>query len=53
MGSLQTTGKNSLASKFDFSKYSSLVDAGGAGGDLCIEVAKKYPHMKCITFDLP
>src|SRR5438045_9232705 len=42
-----------LADKFDFSRYSSLCDVGGATGLLCIEVAKKHPHLQCISWDLP
>lgn len=42
-----------LANKFEFSSYSTMVDAGGAAGELSIQVAKKHPHMKCINFDLP
>jgi SAM-dependent methyltransferase len=26
---------------------------GGASGLLCIEAAKKHPHLRCISFDLP
>ena len=42
-----------LAEKFDFSKYKTLCDIGGATGLLCIEVAKKHPHLECVTWDLP
>jgi len=42
-----------LAEKFDFSKYKTLCDIGGATGLLCIEVAKKHPHLGCVTWDLP
>ena len=41
-----------VADKFDFSHYRSLCDVGGATGLLCIEVAKKHPHIECITLDL-
>lgn len=39
--------------KFDFSKYKTLTDAGGAGAMLSIMVAKHQPHMQCTSFDLP
>lgn len=39
--------------QFDFSKYKTLVDAGGAGAMLSIMVAKHQPHMQCTSFDLP
>jgi precorrin-6B methylase 2 len=42
-----------LAEKFDFTKYGSLCDVGGATGQLSIMVANRHPHMKCTTFDLP
>jgi predicted O-methyltransferase YrrM len=42
-----------LAEKFDFSKYQTLCDVGGATGLLSIECAKKHPHLKCVSFDLP
>ncbi len=43
----------SLADKFDFSKYETLCDVGGATGLLSIIVAKKHPHLHCVSFDLP
>jgi hypothetical protein len=42
-----------LAEKFDFSRYKTLCDIGGATGLLCTETAKKHPHLKCTSFDLP
>jgi predicted O-methyltransferase YrrM len=42
-----------FAAKFDFSKYKTLADIGGATGLLSIEVAKVNPHMQCTSFDLP
>jgi hypothetical protein len=42
-----------LADKFDFSKYKTLCDVGGATGQLSIIVANRHPHMRCTTFDLP
>jgi predicted O-methyltransferase YrrM len=41
-----------FAAKFDFSKYQTLCDVGGATGLLCIEVAKTHPHLHCVSFDL-
>lgn len=38
---------------FDFSKYKTLVDAGGSAGMLSSMVAKNQPHMTCSSFDLP
>lgn len=42
-----------FAEKFDFSKFQTLCDVGGATGLLCTEVAKKHSHLSCISFDLP
>lgn len=42
-----------FAEKFDFSKFRTLCDVGGATGLLSIEVAKRHPHIQCISFDLP
>jgi hypothetical protein len=53
MTGLSRINFEALADKFDFSRYRTLCDVGGATGLLSIEVAKKYPHMKCISFDLP
>ena len=42
-----------FAEKFDFSKFRTLCDVGGATGLLSIEVAKRHPHLTCTSFDLP
>ena len=42
-----------LAEKFDFSKYKTLCDVGGATGLLSTLVAKRHPHMQCTSYDLP
>lgn len=42
-----------FAVEFDFSKYNSFCDIGGAGAQLCAQVALHNPNMKCISFDLP
>ena len=53
MTGLSRINCEALADKFDFSRYHSLCDVGGATGLLSIEVAKKHPHIQCISFDLP
>jgi SAM-dependent methyltransferase len=52
MTGLSRINFEALADKFDFSRYRSLCDVGGATGLLSIEVAKKHPHIDCISFDL-
>jgi hypothetical protein len=42
-----------FATKFDFSRYQTLCDVGGATGLLCIEAAKQHSHLRCVSFDLP
>jgi O-methyltransferase/methyltransferase family protein len=53
MTGLSRINFEALADRFDFSRYKSLCDIGGATGLLCTEVAKKHPHLRCISFDLP
>ena len=53
MTGLSRINFEALANKFDFSPYRTLCDIGGATGLLCIEVAKKYPHLQYTSFDLP
>jgi len=53
MAGLSRINFEALAEKFDFSRYRTLCDVGGATGLLCIEVAKKHPKIECISFDLP
>ena len=42
-----------LAEKFDFSRYQSVCDVGGATGQLSIILAQGHPHLRCTSFDLP
>jgi O-methyltransferase len=53
MTGLSRINFEAFAAKFDFSKFKTLCDIGGATGLLCIEVAKKHPSLQCISFDLP
>ena len=53
MTGLSRINFEAFADKFDFSKYQTLCDVGGATGLLSIEVAKRHPHLKCTSFDLP
>src|SRR5262245_47773071 len=53
MTGLSRINFEAFAGKFDFSKHKTLCDIGGATGLLCTEVAKKHPHLKCVSFDLP
>src|SRR5262249_11160799 len=42
-----------FAEKFDFSRYKTLCDVGGATGQLSMTVARRHPHLKCTTAGLP
>jgi len=42
-----------LAEKFDFSRYQTVCDVGGATGQLSIILARRHPHLRCSSFDLP
>ena len=42
-----------LAEKFDFSKYKTLCDVGGATGQLSMILATHHPHLQCTSYDLP
>jgi hypothetical protein len=42
-----------LAERFDFGRYRTLCDVGGAAGTLSCAVAAKHPHLRCLSFDLP
>lgn len=42
-----------LAEKFPFGDYKSLVDIGGATGQLACFVAQRHPHISAMSCDLP
>ena len=42
-----------LAQKFDFSRYRTVCDVGGATGVLSMVLARHHPHLSCTTYDLP
>lgn len=42
-----------LADKFDFSRYQTVCDVGGATGQLSMLVAARHPHLRFISVDLP
>ena len=42
-----------LADKFDFSRYQTVCDVGGATGQLSRILANRHPHLHGISFDLP
>ncbi|HWH43599.1 MAG TPA: methyltransferase [Thermoleophilaceae bacterium] len=44
---------HALAESFDFSRYETACDVGGATGQLSMILARRHPHLRCTTFDLP
>lgn len=53
MAGIQMGNFVSFVKQFDFSKYKTFCDVGGAGGHLASHVAISNDHMQCISFDLP
>ncbi|MBA2303664.1 MAG: methyltransferase [Acidobacteria bacterium] len=53
MAGISAGNFQALAAKFDFSRYQTLCDVGGATGLLSILVAKAHAHLRCISADLP
>ena len=53
MSGISAGAFHALADKFDFSRYATLCDVGGATGQLSIIVAGHHAHMRCTSFDLP
>jgi acetylserotonin N-methyltransferase len=42
-----------VVNAFDLSRYSTLVDLGGAMGHLAIAACERWPNLKAVVFDLP
>lgn len=42
-----------VVAAFDLSRYSRLVDLGGATGHLAIAACRRYPQLHAVVFDLP
>ena len=53
MAGLQMGNFMTFARQFDFSRYKTLCDIGGASGQLSIIVSLHHPHLSCTSFDLP
>jgi len=53
MTGLSRINFEAFADKFDFGPFKTLCDVGGATGLLCVEVARRHPHLACTSFDLP
>ncbi len=53
MSGLSLANFQALAETFDFSRYETVCDIGGATGQLCTVLANHHPHLRLTTFDLP
>jgi hypothetical protein len=53
MEGISTGNFHALAEQFDFGRYTTLSDVGGATGLLSSIVAQRHPHLRCKTCDLP
>jgi hypothetical protein len=53
MAGISAGNFRAFAEKFDFSRYRTLCDVGGATGQLSVFVAERHPHVRCISADLP
>jgi hypothetical protein len=53
MAGVSRANFQAFAKKFDFSRYGSLADIGGATGQLASLVAQQHPHLSCASYDLP
>jgi hypothetical protein len=53
MAGISLDSFDALAERFDFSVYRTMCDVGGATGQLCVTLARRYPQLSCTTFDLP
>jgi hypothetical protein len=53
MSAISHGANMTIAAKFPWAKYKTVVDAGAAQGDLLTQVALKNPHLTGTGFDLP
>jgi hypothetical protein len=53
MAGISAGNFHALAEKFDFSRYQTVCDVGGATGQLSMILAGRHPHLRCTSYDLP
>ncbi len=53
MAGISAGNFHALADQFDFGRYATLCDVGGATGLLSTIIAQRHPHLRCISGDLP
>jgi len=53
MSGISAANFEAFADQFDFSRYRTMCDVGGATGQLSMLTARRHPHLLCTTVDLP
>ena len=53
MSGVSMANFDTFARRFDFTRYKTMVDIGGATAQLSCFVASHHPHMRCASYDLP
>jgi hypothetical protein len=53
MAGISAGNFHALAEAFDFSRYETVCDVGGATGQLSMILAGRHPHLRCTSYDLP
>ncbi|MBX5454920.1 MAG: methyltransferase [Acidobacteriia bacterium] len=53
MAGVQMANFEALCAKFDFGRYRTICDVGGASGALSLIIARHFRGVHCISFDLP
>lgn len=53
MAGVQMGNFAALVERFDFSRFKTLCDVGGASAAFSVQVARRHPHMRCLSADLP
>ena len=53
MAGVQLGNFAALSQKFDFGRFQTICDVGGASGVLSVMIARRHPGVTCVSFDLP
>ena len=53
MTGLSDAACRALADEFDFARYQTVCDVGGATGHMSMTIAARQPHLRFTSFDLP
>jgi len=53
MTGLSMDAAKAMASKFDWKRYHTFADVGGAQGGVAVQIALAHPHLSGVVFDLP